>query len=425
MAFRTSNRTEYPPTYYAPPMNQPYHYQNKENNYNLKSPLQRFDEEVYQSPKYATSFYNKNKVFSGQKFSVQTQKILNNNPYVSEGFTMMNYSSSSSSSCESERKFKEELEEDRQKKEINPKYDNLFQEESLEHPLQPIQDMPVFSNSSQSIPSINVSDEKMNQINIFQKAFIVGLDKLKNKKKDADEINGFSPILPKKKEIIKKDMEVQVEEPFLKVEKKSNFYSQKSPQKPKENLLKTPLNPKNLQILGSSHKKALIFDKMDSGCKKEMSNFYSEKSPQKTKENLLKTPLNKKNLTIFEGNSQNKMGNLEKIDSGCKKNSSNKKDREEIKNCSLENLSKAIENFRKINEAFCQTYQSYNKKTTEKSELSMDRNIQNPNENTGSIRVANRINLIDKKSKLENGFQYIPENNFIREASGSKKNNFL
>ena len=180
MAFRPSNKFE----------RHEYHDQNsvnftrpKPNNYPYpKSPLQIFDQ-YFQDLNNLRPQTQKNHLVTSNYSNYLPKYVLNNNPYVSKGSKIIEYSSSSSESNEDQ--------------ESDNNLSDCFLKENLhaEEPLKQIQR----TNSSQSIPSIHISDDssfkKYNELNIFQKAFIVGLEKLQNKNNECH----LSPIHPKDK----------------------------------------------------------------------------------------------------------------------------------------------------------------------------------------------------------------------------------
>lgn len=97
--------------------------------------------------------------------------FLNNNPYLRSPSKMLNYSSSSSSS------YSEDKNEKSPK--IIEKYD-YFDNKQEKIDYKPIFNIENQSNSSQSVPSNPISEENPSkQRNIFQKAYIIGLEALK------------------------------------------------------------------------------------------------------------------------------------------------------------------------------------------------------------------------------------------------------
>ena len=208
MNYRFSNKQEYF-TYDT----QPYRPQPQPNSFQrpqpqcpyVKSPLHKFESEF--------DNFHHNRKNENPKYC--QKNYLSNNPYISQNMKLINYSSSSSESGEPhEPEYHHKKEQEPQNSNILNNFDNLptFNNNFIEN------NYP--SNDSQSIPSIHVSDDsKKPKIDIFQKAFIVGLEKLKGKNGNWE----LSPISPKNEEEKLEEVKVLKLEPILPIIKKGSF----------------------------------------------------------------------------------------------------------------------------------------------------------------------------------------------------------
>lgn len=426
MAFRPSNKLERYSSNNSPHSQELYNNnyptiqtKNKENLLNLRSPLQKFDEDddfTYVKPKQTTNFLT-----NFPKKNIVPQVILNNNPYLARGGPkLINFSSSSSSSSEN---YENNLLDQPDLSDLNEKnfnFDDLISknEEIVKEEAQKI---PNFTNSSQSIPSLSVVDEKANEINIFQKAYILGLENVKNKK-DLQEFKELSPILPRNKRheyeeyeqkqtnkqennIINNKKNIKIEK-IIKNDDNINIISFPKKQQsnldeflmiPNKNILKSPLeNKKTIDKQGSSNKRNRIFENSGSNKKNREEDGFNknnlEGSGVKQSKNSI---INNFNSVKYDINTEENQKYNESFNNF-----------EQNKNSSLENLSKAIENFRKINEAFNQSQNKQKKEINENlynnysQQQTTIKKIIPTIANDIPVLIADRINLINKKKPI-------------------------
>ena len=196
--------------------------------------------------------------------------VLNNNPYVYKGSKIIEYSSSSSESNEDDNNLSDCV--------LNGNF-------LVEEPVKQIQRM----NSSQSIPSIHISDDssfnKYQELNIFQKAFIVGLEKLQNKNEECH----LSPIRPTAKQ--QETFFKKQEENYNKKPRENHKTSEENLKKQEETFNKNNISEKNFEELS-----------LESMIPNENKGQMAKIVLMKSQKNIFNSPICKNDFEV-EGNS--------------------------------------------------------------------------------------------------------------------------